>query len=129
MGRLPSLVCPLITESAPLLPVSADFPLSVDEVVSEWPPLPEPSGHMDLMPLRSLPVDVPLLTAPAAAAPAMPTPAAPTGTPAQTHRFPPSRSGVCEQLGLLLRADNVRAAAGNSCSMPALKIYSAHNTP
>lgn len=73
MGRLPSLVWPLMTESAPLLPVSADLPLSVDDSVPEWPPLPQPSGHMDLMPLRSLPVDVPLLAAPAA----------PTGTPAR----------------------------------------------
>lgn len=84
MGRLPSLVWPLMTESAPLLPVSADLPLSVDDSVEcEWPPLPQPSGHMDLMPLRSLPVDVPLLAMAAAAPPAAPTPAAPTGTPAQ----------------------------------------------
>jgi len=84
-GRLPSLVW-LITDSAPLLPVmallAADLPVSADEsaLVPVSPPLLHAPGHIDLIALRSLPVDVPLL---AAAAPAAaPSPAAPTGTPA-----------------------------------------------
>lgn len=76
----------LITDSAPLLPImallAADLPVSADEsaLVPVSPPLPHAPGHIDLIALRPLPVDVPLL---AAAAPAAaPSPAAPTGTPA-----------------------------------------------
>ena len=84
----------LITDSAPLLPVmallAADLPVSPDEsvLVPVSPPLPHEPGHIDLIALRSLPVDVPLL---AAAAPAAaPSPAAPTGTPAdQQNRVEP----------------------------------------